>query len=436
MINLSDLPSKPGVYLFKNKKGEIIYIGKALSLKHRVKSYFQDPQRQEPKIRKMVQEIAALEHIETSSDFQALLLEAKLIKQHEPKYNTRLKDNKRYLYIAILKSPFPHLKIVRRPELEGKLIDWFGPFPSASAARNVLKIIRKVFPYCSCSTPRPSCLYVHLNLCPGPKALDTSKYRETVRKIRKVLNGNSGLLLRTLKKKMKKAAENLEFEEAAKIKKQIENLSYITRQASFLANESPIHWQKLEKRIRKMLVRFQKIEPIMIQKIEGYDVSNLGKDIIAGVAVAFVNGEPEKSLYRKFNIKNYILSSDRRKECNGVYAKQNDPAGIKQIIARRLKHKEWIYPQLILVDGGKPQVAAAFEAIKEEGLESQIAVLGLAKREEIIVIPKIEQGKIKSWALVKRSPRSPILQLFQRIRDESHRFAQKYYKTLHRRKIG
>ena len=141
---IKNLPESPGVYLFKDKKKQIIYIGKAVNLKKRVKSYFSN-KKLEPKTLKLVSAISDLKIIKTDYEFEALLLEAKLVKQHQPKYNIDLKDNKRYLYIAIYRSPFPHINIVRRIELEENLYDWFGPYPSAYAAREVLRFIRRVF---------------------------------------------------------------------------------------------------------------------------------------------------------------------------------------------------------------------------------------------------------------------------------------------------
>jgi len=167
--------------------------------------------------------------------------------------------------------------------------------------------------------------------------------------------------------------------------------------------------------IRKILGRYQGPEPFLLNKIEGFDVSNLGKNIVVGSMVAFIDGEAEKRLYRKFKIRQTY---------------QNDPAGIREIISRRLAHPEWLYPQLILVDGGKTQVLAAFNALKKKNLENQIAILGLAKKEEIIVIPQIAKNKITGWKLLKLFPRHPALQLLEQIRNESHRFAQRYYKTL------
>lgn len=423
MINLKNLPSKPGVYFFKDRSGKVIYIGKALSLKARVSSHFKSPI-VSSKNKRMIREINNIDFIETETEFQALLLEAKLIKQYQPKYNTRLKDNKRYLYIAILKKPHLYLKIVRRPELEKGLWDWFGPFPSSSATKQVLKIIRQVFPFCSCSHPHSSCLYAHLNLCPGPSRLKSNQYRQTINQIREVLNGKSQPLIKSLEEKMKKAVKKEDFEKANQIKKQIKALIDITQQGYFSLTQSLPQWHKIEREIRNLLIKNQKIAPITIQKIEGFDIANLGKEIIVGSMVVFINGEPEKSLYRRFNLKS-----------KNSFEAINDPAAIHQIIRRRLTHQEWIYPQLILVDGGKSQVSAAFQAIKESGLTGQISLLGLAKKEEVLVIPQISQVRIEGWNLIKLESRLPMLHFFQQVRDEAHRFAQKYYRLKHQKTL-
>ncbi len=426
MINWKKLPTKPGVYLFKNNLGETIYIGKALSIKKRIAGYFQKGLK-ESKTEKLLSQIKSIDYFLVNSEFEALLLEAKLIKQYKPKFNTRLKDNKSYLYIAISKEPLPRLYVVRRPELEEKILDWYGPFPSAKDTRQVLRIIRKIFPFRSCRIlPHSPCLYYHLKLCPGACYQPAKNYPETIKRIKQILSGKTPILIKNLAKKMRKAAEKTDFEEAQKIKSQITALKNITQGWKTIPEESRTLSKTIE-RLRKLIIKYSKIDPIIIRKIEGFDVSNLGEKIIVGSMVSFVNGQPEKSLYRKFNIKNY--RRNRRLKCN----QQNDPLSLKQVIQRRLKHPEWIYPQLILVDGGKPQISTVFKVLKENNLENQIAILGLAKKEEIIVMPKIFQGKIVGWKLLKFSPNSPVLQLLQQIRDESHRFAQNYYKLLYKK---
>jgi len=356
-----------------------------------------------------------------NSEIEALLLEAKLIREHQPQFNIQHKDGKRYLYIAVLLSPFPHLNIVRRIDLHDKIDAWYGPFPSGASAKQVLKIIRRIFPFCSCkTTPKKQCFYAHLGLCPGIENLNSTEYLKNITRIKKFLNGQTKTLIKNLGIEMRKKAKALKYEEARVLKDKIQAIKYVTQswKRATLGHQST---SQTLKDLRKLIVKHQRIDPISLTKIEGYDVSNLGKEIIVGSMVVFINGLPEKSLYRKFNIKIFQKT-------------QNDTAAIMQIIERRLKHQEWLYPQLILVDGGKPQVAAAYSVVKEKNLAGHIAILGLAKKQELIISPKIQNQKITGWRSLKLSPRSPVLQLLQQIRDESHRFAQKYYKALHRKK--
>jgi len=421
LINkIKKLPCQPGVYIFKDKKKKIIYIGKALSLKTRVQSYFQKGH-QNLKTKLLVQQIAELDYQTTRSEFESLLLEAKLIKEHQPKYNLRLKDNKRYLYIAITKKPYRVLSL-RRPELAENLLDWFGPFPSSAAVKEVLRLLRRIFPYCSCrKIPKRQCLYFHLKLCPGYQNLSQPEYKKNIQALRRVLKGKTTSLLRILERKMKKAAQNLKFEEAQKYKEQITHLKNLSQGWQPFSTKE---WseEKALLLLRRLLVKYQGISPMTLKKIEGFDIANLGQKIIVGSMVTFLDGQPEKGLYRKFKIKNQ--------------KKQNDPASIHQVIKRRLNHPEWLYPQLLLIDGGKPQVSAGFEALREKNLCQQIAILGLAKKEEKIVVPQIKNNQIIKWHLLHYSPRSPVLKLLQQIRDEAHRFAQSYYHLLQKQEIN
>lgn len=426
---VNNLPKKPGIYIFKDKKRKILYIGKALSLRTRVKNYLTQ-KRQDPKTKQLLSQVAQIDYQLIHSEFEALLLEAKLIKEHQPKYNLRLKDNKRYLYIVITKAPFRVFPL-RRPELEKDLLDWYGPFPSAASVKEVLQLIRNIIPYCSCPHPlKRQCFYYHLKLCPGWKNLDSRQYHQEIKQIRRVLKGKASFLFKHLGQKMKLAAKKFAFEEAQKCKNQIAHLKKIT---SGWQSVDTNHWQAAEAlfKLKKLLVKHQGISPTTLYKIEGYDVSNLGVGIIVGAMVAFVQGQPDKGLYRKFKL-NLLAQSCIARITLG---QQNDPESIKQIIRRRLNHPEWLYPQLILVDGAHTQVRAAFEVIKEKSLSGQIAVLGLAKKQETIVVPKILNHQIVSYHLLKYSSRSAVLKLLQQIRDESHRFAQKYYHFLHRQKM-
>lgn len=430
MTNYKTFPSKPGIYYFKNKAGKIIYIGKALSLKHRVASYFQKTDHS-PKTKILVKQIASADYLLAESEFDALLLEAKLIKEHRPKYNILLKDDKRYLYIAISKEPCPRIFPVRKVELEQNLLDWFGPFPSGTEVRQVLKTIRKIFPYrtkCKVMCGKP-CLDYQINLCPGTCFKPVVDYKKTIGQIRQILGGKTTRLINNLEKKMEIAAKALDFEQAQLIKNQLTALRYVTqgwRQIPMGQQNSLVVGENL----RKILVRYQAIDPITINKIEGYDISNLGRDIIVGAMVAFSRGQPDKANYRKFKIT--LTTNDKSKRIN--LRKQNDTLSIKHILLRRLRHPEWIYPQLILVDGGKGQVSAAFEAMQSKKL-FETAILGLTKKKEEIVIPKIDKGNISGWKVLKLPTSSPTLKLLQQVRDEAHHFAQSYYKVLHKRKM-
>ena len=419
-IKLKQLPKKPGVYLFRNSNSKIIYIGKALSLKNRVKSYFQNKHK-DPKTQELVQNIADLEFIVVNSEFEALLLEARLIKQHEPKYNIIQKDSKSYLYIVIGKE-FPNrIFTARWGELNQSLLDWYGPFPSSTDARRILKTLRRIFPFRTCKNlPKSPCLYLHLNLCPGV-CVTKNDYEKTITHLRQILSGKTNKLIKELEKEMKSAAKALEFEKAWLIKNQVNSLHRLTEGWRSVPKEKQESSRAIFE-LRKILVKYQGTDPISLSKIEGYDVSNLGTDIIVGSLVSFIDGEPDSSLYRKFNLKYNQLGQD-------------DPESIKNILRRRFNHSEWIYPQLVLIDGGKTQVSAAFGALKEKGLLGQISLLGLTKEDEVIVIPRIEKERITQWKLLRLSRRSPELQLLQAIRDEAHRFAQKYYQRRHRQNL-
>ena len=411
------LPNQPGVYLFKDKSGLVLYVGKALNLKKRVRNYF-DKQPKEKRIENLLKEAQKIDFIEVSSEIEALLLEARLIKQHWPKYNVRLKDDKRYLYVGITKEKYPKIALIRQPEREEKLLAWYGPFPTAASLKEILRLLRRVFPYRTCrQLTDKSCLYYHLNLCPGMCLRETTDYRQTIKKIMMFLDGRINPLVSNLKKEMKKAAGEQKYEQAGQIKRQIQMIEILL--AGHGKDQDEEKSQRQLDELRKLLVQYSGIEPMVIQRLEAYDVANLGENLIVGSMVVFTEGEPDKSQYRQFKL-----------TWSG-----GDPGGIKQILSRRLTHQEWLFPQVILVDGGKTQVAAAFEALREKNLFKTIPVLGLAKKEERIFIPKVIKEKIVSWKTFEYQSSSLVHQLLQQARDEAHRFAQRYYKKLHRKVI-
>ena len=439
-----NLPSQPGVYFFINKKGATLYIGKALNLRNRVKNYFVK-KGGDPRVNKFINQVKRVDYIVTSSEIESLLLEARLIKEHQPKYNVRLKDDKRYLYVGITKEKWPRVWLLRQPEKEQQnLLDWFGPFPSASSLKEILRLLRRIFPYCSCKRriSKP-CFYYYLKLCPAPHLSEkvhlagvlphTSEvrenYKKTIKNIRLFLNGKIDFLVKDLTKQMQETAKQEKFEQAAKLKKQIQMMQNLLGKFKKTADETEA--QKSLNSLRKILVRYSGIDPTVIHRLEAYDIANLGKKIIVGSMVAFLNGEPDTSLYRQFKI---------------ITSRQDDPASLRQIISRRFSHQEWLYPQVILVDGGKAQVSAAFAALKEKKLLGKIALLGLAKPPktppnslnsltDTILIPLTDKDKICGYKLLNYSSSNSALKLLQHARDESHRFAQRYFHKLQKKSL-
>lgn len=381
---IKSLPNSPGVYIFKNEKGEIIYIGKAGKLPKRVRSYFLKSA--DPRAKRMIEDVADIDYKTTETVIEALILEAKLIKKHEPFYNIKQKDDKSFLYVVITDEEYPRVILKRgREKKEGKAV--FGPFVSSSAIRQALRIIRKIFPYNTHTgkelkrIKRP-CFYYQIGLCPGAcvGSLDKKEYLKDVNNIKLFFEGKKKTVLKLLKERMKKASEKQDFEKAQKYKKQIEAINHIYDTALITPPE----------------LGSEKI------KIEGYDLSNLGGKLATGSMVVFEGDSPKKTQYKKFKIKT-IRSSD-------------DIGMLREVLQRRFHHS-WEIPDLILVDGGIGQVNVAKEVLSENGLE--IPVVGIAKgqkRNKNELLGDIDQP-VKKKTLIK-------------VRDEAHRFAIHYHKKL------
>ena len=412
----ASLPAKPGVYLFKNTPGAVIYVGKAVNLKNRVRSYIQKEVALGPKTRSMVGQIATIDHIVVESEIEALLLEAALIKKYLPRYNTQGKDDKHPLYIQITKEEFPKVMTVRKAEIKPKAVV-FGPFPSSQTVRGVLKTLRHIFPYCSCTKMKSKpCLYVHLGLCAKG---DKEKYLQNISYLKAFLAGKKPGLIKKMTGRMKREVKKQNFEEAAKIRDQILQLEYITQPnrntSEYLSNPNLILDRKNEE--LSAIASFIKEnfgKQVWPKRIEAYDISNILGKQASGSMVTFVDGQEEKSAYRKFRIR-FKNTPD-------------DPLMLKETLRRRLKHQEWAYPDLILMDGGKGQVSAGQEVLREFALE--IPLIGLAKREEKVVLWNEKEKRFQILSLDE----SPALKLFMRIRNEAHRFALSYHRLLRSRK--
>lgn len=417
---IKKLPLSQGVYLFKDNKNNVLYVGKAINLRKRVKSYFEKIPKDD-RINNLLKQTKKIDYICTTSEMEALLLEAKLTKEYQPKFNVRLKDDKRYLYAAISKEKFPRVFLLRAPEKTDKISAWFGPFPSAQSIKEILRLLRRIFPFRSCrKIPKKTCLYFYLNLCPGvcENLVSPKEYQKTTKKIKLFLEGKIGFLKKKIEKEMNQKAKELAFEQAEKCRRQIlmiENmLGTFKRLPEEEREEKQLNW------LRKILIKYQKIDPVVIYRLEAYDIANLGRNIVVGAMAVFINGEPANREYRQFKIKTKF---------------EGDSQALKEILFRRLSHNEWLYPQVILIDGGKAQVSTVFQVLAAKKLIKQIALLGLAKEKESVVIPLIEEDKIKSWKILRKSSQNIGISLLQYARDEAHRFAQRYYKKLHQKFI-
>ncbi len=434
---LKALPIKTGVYIMRAADNHVLYVGKARNLSQRVGWYFQNSSILEAKTSMMVGQIADIDHIETVSELDALLLEASLIKKYRPKYNVIWRDDKHPLYIKITsQDQYPRVMTTRREE--EKNATYFGPFPSSRIARQVLRFLRKVFPYCTQRTLGKACFYTHLGLCnpcpswiailpPGKVAIEKRKYRRSIRLLTRALSGESESIMNELKKDMKMYAKRMEYEKAQQVKKNIEMLTYVTQlhfeSTQYLTNPnlaSDIRKKQVEE-LRMWLLELAKKEPRlfpvphMLARIECFDISNLAGKLAVGSMVVFIDGESQTSLYRRFKIRLPPVS--------------NDPAMIGEILKRRLNHPEWAFPQLLIVDGGRTQVAAAQKVLGET--HGDIFIAGLAKKREELILP-LSDGTFLLSELPKRSGGRFLL---QQVRDEAHRFAITYHKLLRKKNL-
>lgn len=416
-IDKSELPHKPGVYIFKDFEKRVIYVGKAIDLYSRVSSYFSgSPNNLKTQV--LVSKIKSLETILVESELEALILEANLIKRYLPEYNIRLTDDKDYLYIKVTKEDFPRIITARKKDLTNS-IKYFGPFPSTKTVKNALKDLRKVFPWCS-SPPgtgnkkNKACFYYHLNLCPGAciGKISIKDYRQIIKLFIKFMDGKKEELIEELSQQMLQASDSLNFEEAKSLKKILVGIQYITQPNklnSYLENPNFLSQQNLSAlTILQKDLNLKKLP----ERIEGYDISNIQGIDSTGSMVVLTHGEIDKSEYRKFKIH--------------ITGKPNDVGMHKEMMQRRLNHLEWSMPDLIIIDGGRGQVRAAYEQLQKKNLD--IPIFGLAKRLEWLYPPDGE--------IIKLSKRSLALRLLQKIRDEAHRFAISYHRKLHLKSFG
>lgn len=405
---LAELPLSPGVYFHKDKRGKVIYVGKAARLRHRVRQYFQTSRNRDPKTEALVREIVDIDWIETESEMDALFLESELIKRYKPRYNIELRDDKSQMFVRInMKEKYPAVSFTRRPLDDGAR--YFGPYFNGAAVKRAMKYLRRIFPYSTHDTlPKRVCLQYHLGLCPGVEEDKTSptEYKNNLRKLIKYLQGKRSQLIKQLEKEMNQAAMDKQFESAAIIRNQLNALKSLKQQIVFGDREFMDISKDQGLNGLQELLQLQGVP----RRIEGYDISHMsGLDTVASMVV-FTNGIPDKAQYRKFKMR--IPGND-------------DFAHMREVISRRFsgRHLDWPKPDLILIDGGKGQLSSALSVLDEKRVP--IPAIGLAKRLEAIIVRDAD-----SYQSIELGKDSHVTKLLQRIRDESHRFAVSYHSTL------
>jgi excinuclease ABC subunit C len=365
----------------------------------------------------LVSKIDKIETIRVDSELESLLLEANLIKKYDPRYNARLTDGKAYILARIInKDKTPKVLLARKPDDKNSI--YFGPFPSSNDLRIVLKLIRKIFPYQSVlNHPKNYCLYFHLRLCPCPPMFESEiefkNYKKNIRHIIQFFEGKTEKIIKELEKERNTLSKGEDFEEAQKIQVKIDAIKLITSK-KVNPFEYEINPNLRSDQRNKELNELKKVllnNGVLINnlnRIECFDISNISGLHATGSMVVFTNAEKDSDNYRRFKIK------------RPPRVIPNDFAMMREVIKRRLTHKEWGKPDLIIVDGGKGQISSAQKALFESNVE--IPIIGIAKREEILITSDFKN--------IKLPKDSSALILVRRIRDEAHRFAITYHKKL------
>ena len=397
-------PDQPGVYLFKNGDGRVIYVGKAKSLKNRVSSYFKSPQ-DSHKTKSLISEYKNIDFIVTPTELEALLLERKLIKKYSPRFNVVWRDDKQYPYLKVtLNEEWPRLIIARKKEND--IAEYFGPYLSISVKETML-LIKRMFPIRWCKESplkkrAQPCLHYHLKHCWAPCAgkISSDEYLKMIDAIIGILRGDIVYTIKSLTEEMETASKKLNYELAAKIRNRIRNLQKMREKKPDWAPKKRGKTGDTSAWELKNILNLKRTP----NRIEAFDVSNIqGEEIVASM-VAFVKGEPLKRDYRKFIIREL--------------KEQNDVESIYQCVLRRYKGTlKMDQPDLILVDGGIAQARAAQKALIKA--ENKAPVIGLAKKQEEIFLPEVNRP-------IKLKIDNPALLLLMRIRDEAHRFANAF----------
>ncbi len=397
------LPDKPGVYFFL-KGGKILYIGKATSLRDRTKSYFSADliSTRGPLILDMVFKADTVRWEATDSVLEAIILEANLIKKHQPYYNTKEKDDKSFNYVCITKEKLPKVMIVRGSNVKHSVFNKiYGPYTSGTQLKEAMKIIRRIFPFLDEKSKNYLEFYKQINLVPDLK--DTKLYLQNIKNLKLFFEGKKKKILKNLEKEMKVYAKNHEFEKAGEIKRQIFALQHIN-DIALLKQETRNSYNFSSLRTAEPNSSLGKITRNSSFRIESYDIAHMGGKNMVGVMTVVEDGQVNKNEYRKFKIRTQSGS--------------NDTGALTEVLERRLAHTEWQYPSLIVVDGGVAQLNALLKVSKKVGVS--IPIVSVVKderhRPKDILGDKVLARKYEKEILLANS--------------ESHRFAINYHKNM------
>jgi excinuclease ABC subunit C len=425
-------PAAPGVYLMKDAQGRVLYVGKAKNLRNRAGHYFTKAAFDDPRTADLVKLITDIDFLEAPSEVDALLLEARLVKDIQPRFNVDLKDDKTFPYLQIrTREEFPRVEFTRTPKRRG--VKLYGPFTSAKGLRYAMQVLQRIFKFRNCSLDireadprwrwfRP-CLLHSIRQCTAPCNFRVSKeeYRKQIRSLQLVLEGKKDRLLAEMEKEMQEASTALQFEKAARLRDEMQALRNLGLRGEVDRDAQP---EVFALEPRKGLVGLRKVLglPQTPRSIEGVDIAHLhGQEMVAAL-VTFIDGLPFKAGYRRYRIKTVV----------GV----DDFASIREVISRRFRPRptrpgaaeaESIFPDILLIDGGKGQLNAAQDVFRLLGIEPP-CLISLAKREE-------EVYRLGEAEPLRLSRHSAALRLLQYVRDEAHRFAQHYHHILRRKKF-
>ena len=421
MTELPDDNSESTSVAEKDRSGRVIYIGKATNLKSRASSYFQKQAMEDRRTADWIGDIGDIDYVVCESDVDAVLMEARLIKDIQPKFNKNLKDDKTFPYLMITtREDFPRVEITREPRMTG--VKLYGPFPNVRALRGALQVLQRVFKFRTCSLDieeedqrwqwfRP-CLLASIGQCTAPCNLRISKseYRRDIHRLQMVLDGKKQPLLKQLEEEMSAASKSLAFEDAARIRDEITMLQSLDQRGDLETHVQPEVFYIDPK---KGLVGLRKVLKLKEtpRSIEGIDIAHLqGGETVASV-VKFIDGLPFKPDYRRYKIRSVDQADDYR--------------SIHEVVSRRygsMRRQSQAFPDIILIDGGKGQLNAALAALKQQQVTPPV-ILSIAKRDELIYRPDETEP-------LKLSRHAYALRLLQYVRDEAHRFAQHYHHIL------